>query len=181
MQIDPHTGLAPGVRQVLSPHFDARPVADDISLVVIHGISLPPAGFGGPHIEQFFAGNLQTEVHPYFREIAGQRVSAHFLIQRDGQIVQFVSVNRRAWHAGRSSYAGREACNDFSVGIELEGTDDLEYEAAQYAALEALITALLRAYPTLDRGRIVGHSDIAPGRKSDPGDSFDWSGLRAKS
>jgi N-acetyl-anhydromuramoyl-L-alanine amidase len=178
MQIDPHTGLAPGIRQVLSPHFDARPVAGDISLIVIHGISLPPGGFGGPHVEQFFSGNLRVAAHPYFEQIAGQRVSAHFLIGRDGQVIQFVSVNRRAWHAGRSGYAGREGCNDFSVGIELEGTDELPYEAAQYAALKMLIAALLEAYPGLSARRIVGHSEIAPGRKTDPGSSFEWSQLR---
>ncbi|MEO7775066.1 MAG: 1,6-anhydro-N-acetylmuramyl-L-alanine amidase AmpD [Steroidobacteraceae bacterium] len=179
MQVDAATGLVLGIRQVLSPHFDARQRADDISLIVIHGISLPPGGFGGPHIEQFFTGNLRRTEHPYFEEIAGQRVSAHLLVRRDGQLLQFVAFNKRAWHAGTSSYAGRDACNDFSIGIELEGTDELPYEAAQYAALDALIPALLAAYPTLSSERIVGHSDIAPGRKTDPGPRFDWTWLRS--
>lgn len=178
MKVDPATGLVPGVRQVLSPHFDARPVAMDISLIVIHGISLPPGEFGGPQIEQFFTGNLRSEAHPYFQEIAGQRVSAHLLVRRDGQLVQFVAFHRRAWHAGKSSYAGREACNDYSIGIELEGTDELCYESAQYATLKSIISALLDAYPTLAAERIVGHSDVAPGRKTDPGAMFDWTWLR---
>jgi AmpD protein len=178
MKVDPATGLVLGIRQVLSPHFDSRPVPADISLIVIHGISLPPGEFGGPHIEQFFTGNLRAAAHPYFQEIAGQRVSAHLLVGRDGRLVQFVSCNRRAWHAGKSSFADREACNDFSIGIELEGTDELRYEAAQYATLETLVPALLEAYPTLSAERIVGHSDIAPGRKTDPGALFDWTWLR---
>jgi N-acetyl-anhydromuramoyl-L-alanine amidase len=178
MKVDPATGLVLGVRQVLSPHCDARPQADDIALIVVHGISLPPGEFGGAYIEQFFCGNLRTDAHPYFLEIAGQRVSAHLLIRRDGRVVQFVPLNRRAWHAGKSSHAGREACNDYSIGVELEGTDELPYEAAQYATLEALIPALLDAYPTLAIERIVGHSDVAPGRKTDPGAAFEWGWLR---
>ena len=178
MKIDTATGLVTGIRQVLSPHCDARPKADDISLIVIHGISLPPGEFGGPHIEQFFTGNLRREAHPYFQEIHTQRVSAHLLVRRDGRLIQFVPCNRRAWHAGKSCHAGREACNDYSIGIELEGSDDTRYEAAQYATLEAIVAALLDAYPTLSSERIVGHSDIAPGRKTDPGALFDWTWLR---
>lgn len=178
MEVDTATGLVRGVRQVLSPHFDQRPVPHDVSLIVMHGISLPPGRFGGPYIEQFFCGNLPVAAHPYFQEIATQRVSAHLLVLRDGRLVQFVALDKRAWHAGKSSYAGREACNDFSIGIELEGTDELRYEPAQYATLAMLVPALLDAYPTLGRERIVGHSDIAPGRKTDPGPAFDWSWLR---
>ena len=161
LRIDPATGLALQVRQVLSPHFDARPMGAVPELIIVHGISLPP------------------EVHPFFAAMAIGRVSAHALIRRDGQIVQYVPFGERAWHSGRSEYRGRSACNDFSVGIELEGTDVVPYEAAQYESLVALIKALLNAYPTLSRDRIVGHSDVAPGRKSDPGDSFDWQRLRA--
>lgn len=178
-QIDPVTGLLIGVRQVLSPHQDARPAGIVPDLIVVHGISLPPGEFGGPWIDQLFAGNLDATVHPYFAEVAALRVSAHALIRRDGEIVQYVPFGARAWHAGASSYAGREACNDFSIGVELEGTDVADYTAAQYDALAALVQALCTTYPSLDRGRIVGHCDVAPGRKSDPGPSFHWSRLRA--
>jgi AmpD protein len=171
-------GVVCGVRQVLSPHCDERPVGVAPELIVVHGISLPPGEFGGAWIEKLFCGNLPATAHPYFATLAGARVSAHVLIQRDGTLVQFVPFGLRAWHAGVSSYEGRSACNDFSIGIELEGTDELAYEAAQYASLAALITALLRAYPTLSAARVVGHSDIAPGRKSDPGDAFDWPLMR---
>jgi AmpD protein len=179
MQIDVATGLALGVRQVLSPHFDSRPSGTVADLIIVHGISLPPGDFGGPWIERLFTGHLPPDAHPYFAAIAAGRVSAHALIRRDGEIVQFVPFHQRAWHAGRSEFGGRTACNDFSIGIELEGTDDLPYETAQYEALAALIKALLAAYPALTRDRIVGHSDVAPGRKTDPGQSFDWAVLRA--
>src|SRR5687767_11062879 len=154
--IDPAAGLLAGVREVLSPHFDSRPSSCQPELIVIHGISLPPGEFGGPWIDRLFTGNLPADAHPYFREIAGRRVSAHVLIRRDGEIVQYVPFHERAWHAGTSEYQGRAGCNDFSVGIELEGEDERPYEEAQYAALAALIAALLTAYPSLSRERIVG-------------------------
>ena len=179
LQIDPATGLLVGVQQVLSPNFDERPSGTTIDLIVLHGISLPPGEFGGPWIDRLFTGGLPADAHPYFGTIAGSRVSAHVLIRRPGAIVQYVPFEQRAWHAGVSSYQGRAACNDFSVGIELEGTDDIPYTDAQYEQLAALIEALLRTYPTLSPERIVGHSDVAPGRKSDPGPAFEWQRLRA--
>lgn len=178
MHIDPATGLLGAVRQVLSPHFDARPKGSAPELIVVHGISLPPGKFGGAWIDQLFTGGLDPDAHPFFRDIAQQRVSAHALIRRDGQVVQYVPFPARAWHAGESQYQGRAACNDFSIGIELEGTDDLAYEDAQYESLAQLIRALLAAYPSLASERVVGHSDIAPRRKTDPGGAFDWSRLR---
>ena len=171
------TGLLPGVRQVLTPHFDERPSGTAVDLIVVHGISLPPGQFGGPWIDRLFAGDLPANAHPDFREIAARRVSAHALIRRSGEIVQYVPFGLRAWHAGVSRYGSRAACNDFSIGIELEGTDDTPYTDAQYGQLAALIEALLAAYTALDRERIVGHSDIAPGRKTDPGPAFDWARL----
>ena len=178
LQIEPATGLLAGVRQVLSPHCDARPQDALPELIVVHGISLPAGEFGGPWIDRLFTGSLPAEAHPSFRDTALMRVSAHALIRRDGAIIQYVPFGLRAWHAGRSEYQGRQACNDFSIGIELEGTDTLPYEDAQYAGLAALVHALLAAYPTLAPQRIAGHSDIAPGRKSDPGPAFDWGRLR---
>jgi AmpD protein len=179
LRVHSATGLMEGVRQVLSPHCDARPAGVVPDLIVMHGISLPPGQFGGPWIDKLFTGNLPREVHPYFAEIHGMRVSAHLLVRRDGELVQFVPFTQRAWHAGASQYQGRNACNDFSIGIEMEGSDDVPYEAPQYPAAAAAIRALLKAYPTLDAARLVGHSDIAPGRKTDPGPSFDWAALRA--
>jgi AmpD protein len=179
LSIDAITGLAPGVRQVLSPHFDERPPAVPPALIVVHGISLPPGEFGGPWIDRLFTGNLPSGAHPSFAAIAPLRVSAHALIRRDGAITQYVPFAARAWHAGESSYQGRAACNDFSVGIELEGADEIAYTEPQYQSLAQLIGALCRAYPTLSVERLVGHSDIAPGRKSDPGPAFDWPRLRA--
>jgi AmpD protein len=178
MRCHAKTGLLAGVRQVLSPHCDERPEGAAPELIVVHGISLPPGEYGGPYIEQLFCGGLDPRGHPYFATLAGLRVSAHLLVRRDGAIVQFVPVGQRAWHAGRSSWQGREACNDFSVGIELEGSDEAPYEPAQYQALAAAIRALCAAWPTLSPERVVGHSDIAPGRKSDPGPAFDWPRLR---
>ena len=179
VKIDPATGLLAGVRQVLSPHFDARPAGVLPELLVVHGISLPPGEFDGPWIDRLFTGTLPADAHPYFRDIAAQRVSAHALIRRDGQIVQYVPFGERAWHAGQSTYRGRSFCNDFSIGIELEGTDDTPYADAQYEALATLIAALLAAYSSLTRDAIAGHSDIAPGRKTDPGPAFDWRRLQA--
>jgi AmpD protein len=175
MRVDVSTGLLVGVKQVFSPYFDARPAGVLPDLIVLHGISLPPGDFGGPWIARLFTGNLPPDAHPEFRERAGLKVSAHLLIRRDGATEQYVSFNDRAWHAGKSAWQGREACNDFSIGIECEGADDVPYAAAQYATLRALLPMLLETYPGITRERIVGHSDVAPGRKTDPGASFDWS------
>ena len=177
--IEPATGLLAGVRQVLSPHCDARPSGVAPEVIVVHGISLPAGEFGGPWIDHLFAGSLPAGAHPSFRDIAGLRVCAHTLIRRDGAITQYVPFGLRAWHAGQSQYRGRTGCNDFSIGIELEGTDAIPYTDAQYASLAALIAALLATYPTLSAEGITGHSDIAPGRKSDPGPVFDWARLRS--
>jgi N-acetyl-anhydromuramoyl-L-alanine amidase len=179
LKIDTATGLVAGVRQVLSPHLDARPKGVAPELLVVHGISLPPGEFGGPWIDRLFTGTLPADAHPSFRERAGLRVSAHVLIRRDGEIVQYVPFGERAWHAGESQYRGRPACNDFSIGVELEGTDETPYTDAQYTQLAALAAALLRAYDSLNEEHIVGHSDVAPGRKTDPGASFDWPRFRA--
>jgi AmpD protein len=168
------SGYATTAHRVHSANRDARPPGLPIDLVVVHGISLPPGEFGGEAIARLFTNRLDPHAHPYFASIAELRVSAHFLIRRDGELVQFVSCNDRAWHAGASSWKGRERCNDFSIGIELEGTDDLPYAAPQYTMLARLVRALRRAYPIAD---LVGHSDIAPGRKTDPGPTFDWSRL----
>jgi len=178
MRVDVSTGLLVGVKQVLSPHFNARPAGVAPDLIVIHGISLPPGEFGGPWIERLFTGNLPPDAHPYFAGIVGSRVSAHVVIRRDGRPVQFVPFGERAWHAGQSSWQGRDACNDYSIGIECEGADDVPYEDAQYETLRALLPKLLEAYPAITRERIVGHSDIAPGRKTDPGPAFDWARIR---
>jgi AmpD protein len=178
-ELDAATGLLRGVRQVFSPHHDARPAGQQPELVVVHGISLPPGEFGGPWIDRLFCGELPPDAHPYFAGIAALRVSAHLLVRRDGGVTQYAPLQARAWHAGVSRWQGREACNDFSIGIELEGTDETPYEPAQYTTLAALLDALRGVWPALVEGRIVGHSDIAPGRKSDPGPSFDWQRLRA--
>jgi AmpD protein len=180
LQVHVATGLLEGVRQVPSPHRDARPQGIVADLIVIHGISLPPGEFGGAWIEKLFTGNLPRDAHPYFQTIHGLRVSAHLLVRRDGELVQFVPFHLRAWHAGVSSYQGREACNDFSIGIEFEGADEVPYEAAQYEAGARAIRALLAAYPSLSPARIAGHSEIAPGRKTDPGPAFDWQALRSR-
>ena len=179
MRVDFSTGLLIAVKQVLSPFFDERPAGVAPDLIVLHGISLPPGDFGGPWVARLFTGNLPAEAHPEFRDRAGMRVSAHLLIRRDGEVVQFVSLKHRAWHAGKSSWQGRDACNDYSIGIECEGADDVPYEEAQYATLRRLLPMLLEAYPAITPDRVVGHSDVAPGRKTDPGPSFDWSRLPA--
>ncbi|MYB89360.1 MAG: 1,6-anhydro-N-acetylmuramyl-L-alanine amidase AmpD [Proteobacteria bacterium] len=177
MRVDPASHLITGVHYVPSPNTDERPGGCQPSVIVLHNISLPPGEFGGPGIEQLFTNQLDPDAHPDFAPIAEHRVSAHVLIRRDGSIVQFVPFHRRAWHAGISSYQGRENCNDFSIGIELEGTDTLPYENGQYQVLATLIDALRIAYPSLSRQRIVGHSEIAPDRKTDPGQAFDWDRL----
>jgi AmpD protein len=176
--VDPTTGWLEGVRRVESPNSDERPPGMDLDLIVVHGISLPPGRYGEGWIDRFFCNELPAAADPYFATIADMKVSAHVLVGRDGALTQYVSFHRRAWHAGRSSYSGRTACNDFSVGIELEGTDDSPYTRAQYESLAAVVRALRSAYPSLRGADIVGHSDIAPGRKSDPGAAFDWSALR---
>ena len=177
MRIDPSSHLLAGVRYVPSPNADDRPDNAVPSLIVIHNISLPPNEFGGPYIEQLFTNRLDFQAHPYFASLAESRVSAHVLIRRDGGVVQFVPFNRRAWHAGASEYRGRNDCNDFAVGIEMEGTDETPYEDVQYSVLAVLIDALRIAYPSLGKHGIVGHADIAPGRKTDPGPAFDWQRL----
>lgn len=160
-------------------NFDDRPDSSDISLLVIHNISLPPGEFGGGWIDRFFANHLDPDAHPYFADIADMRVSSHLLIERSGLLKQFVNLNHRAWHAGRSVFDGRAECNDFSIGIELEGTDDLPYTDAQYDTLISVTRAIMASYPAIDKNRILGHSDIAPGRKTDPGPGFDWSRFKA--
>jgi AmpD protein len=177
MQLDPHSGWCQGVQHCPSPNYNARPTGE-VSLLVIHNISLPPGQFGTGQVQAFFQNQLCGDAHPYFAGIVHLQVSAHFLIERDGAIIQFVSTLERAWHAGVSSFAGRESCNDFSIGIELEGTDDLPYTDAQYAALIALTHELQRVHPAITLERICGHCDIAPVRKTDPGQAFDWSRLR---
>jgi len=178
LRIDAATGLLVGARQVLSPHFDTRPMGVKPDLLVVHGISLPPGEFGGPWIDKLFTGTLPLDAHPFFRTLASLRASAHALIRRDGEIVQYVPFGLRAWHAGQSEYAGRQGCNDFSVGIELEGTDETPYADAQYEALAQLAAALFEAYPSLGPEHMVGHSDIAPERKTDPGPLFNWRRFR---
>lgn len=172
-------GWLAGVQRARSPNCDARPIGAGVELVVVHGISLPPGEFGGPWVERLFMNELDCGAHPYFRSLDGLRVSAHLLVRRDGSLVQFVPFNQRAWHAGRSEWRGREQCNDFSVGIELEGCDEVAYSAAQYAALASVLAALRGHYPELAADALVGHADIAPGRKSDPGPIFDWPRLAA--
>lgn len=159
-------------------HCDDRPRTDDISLLVIHNISLPPAQFGGNFISQFFCGQLNKNAHPYFAEIAHLRVSAHCLIQRDGKVIQYVPFIKRAWHAGQSSFQGRTTCNDYSIGIELEGTDSVNYTSEQYQSLAKLSQFIIKEFPKITLSRIVGHNDIAPNRKSDPGAAFDWQKFR---
>ena len=173
-RIEPDSGQILEARQVSSPNQDERPDGVEIGLLVIHGISLPAGSFGGSFVEDLFMNRLDAAAHESFLPLRQLRVSAHVFIRRDAEVIQFVSLNRRAWHAGVSSFEGRGCCNDFSIGIELEGTDHTPYEPAQYEVLDALITAVLKAYPGIHRGRIVGHCDIAPGRKTDPGPAFDW-------
>lgn len=160
--------------RVPSPNYSERPDPAGISLLVIHNISLPPGVFGGPHINELFCNRLDGSAHPYFAGICDLRVSAHVLIQRDGTVVQFVPFDKKAWHAGKSCFEGREECNDFSIGIELEGTDDVPFTPIQYEHLASITKALLLSYPALNTQRITGHADIAPGRKTDPGPCFDW-------
>ncbi len=177
--VEPAGGILKQARQVPSPNFDARPEGIGVDLLVVHGISLPPGEYGGPWIDRLFCNQLPADHHPYFAQVAALRVSSHLLIRRAGELVQYVSFNDRAWHAGQSAYLGREACNDFSVGIELEGSDEEAYTDLQYVNLAGAVRALCGAYDSLSPQRVVGHSDIAPGRKTDPGPAFDWPRLRA--
>jgi len=167
-------GWYSGAKRVPSPNCDDRPEGTSISLLVIHNISLPPGCFGNGYIEQFFQNKLPVAEHPFFTEIQHLQVSAHCLITREGEVVQFVPFQKRAWHAGKSLFDGRENCNDFSIGVELEGTDTSPYTSEQYKALAELTRILQAAFPSVSVGRIVGHSTIAPGRKTDPGEAFDW-------
>jgi AmpD protein len=175
MKIDQH--WLTDITRSSTPNVDDRSDPADISLLVIHCISLPPGQFGNHYIDQLFCNRLDPDKHPYFKDVYQLTVSAHVLIKRDGNCVQYVPFDKRAWHAGRSVYEGRERCNDFSIGIELEGTEFVDYTEQQYVRLAAVIRALLEAYPKLSTQRITGHSDIAPGRKTDPGASFDWQKL----
>jgi N-acetyl-anhydromuramoyl-L-alanine amidase len=176
-RVDPGSHRLSGARFVASPNSDERPEPDDISLLVIHAISLPPGEFGGSFIEQLFTNRLDPTAHPYFATIRDLKVSAHCVIDRNGSVTQYVPFDRRAWHAGESRFEERSRCNDFSIGIELEGTDDQPFEEAQYVQLARVTRALLLAYPRITPARIAGHSDIAPGRKTDPGPQFDWDGF----
>ncbi|MDD5389404.1 MAG: 1,6-anhydro-N-acetylmuramyl-L-alanine amidase AmpD [Gallionellaceae bacterium] len=164
-------GWLSAARRVVSPNFDARPDGEVVSLLVIHNISLPPGRFGGPGVEQLFTNRLNPDEHPYYAGIQGLRVSSHFFIRRDGELIQFVPCGARAWHAGASAWRGRERCNDFSIGVELEGTDETPFSDAQYAVLNRLQAVLRGAYPITG---LAGHCDIAPGRKTDPGPCFEW-------
>ena len=174
MRVDPASHTMVGVRYIPSPNFDERPAGIPISLILLHNISLPPKEFGGVYIDQLFMNQLNPNEHPYFAEIADQKVSSHILIRRSGELVQFVPFHKRAWHAGESNYKGKPRVNDFSIGIELEGADDIPYEAKQYMVLATLVDSLRIAYPSLTKEGIVGHSDVAPGRKTDPGLAFEW-------
>jgi AmpD protein len=172
---EPDAGWLAGARRLPSPNFDARPAGARVDLLVVHHISLPPGRFSGDAIERLFTNRLAPDAHPAFAALGALRVSVHFLIRRRGELLQFVDADARAWHAGASRFRGRQRCNDFSIGVELEGADDTAYAAAQYTMLARLIRVLRRTFPIED---IVGHADIAPGRKTDPGPAFDWARLR---
>ena len=178
LHVDRESGWVSGARLQPSPNCDARPNPDDVSLLVVHGISLPPGEFGGPWIDDLFCNRLDPARHPYFAEVCELKVSAHLLIRRDGELVQYVPLHLRAWHAGKSCFEGRDGCNDFSVGVELEGADAVPYAPPQYTRLAELARCLVQVFPAITPARIVGHSDIAPGRKTDPGPNFDWPRFR---
>ncbi len=180
MRVDATGNRLLDARQMPSPNCDERPDCEDISLIVIHGISLPPGEYGGAWIDDLFTNRLDPDAHPYFPGIAHLRVSSHVLIRRDGAVVQYVPFRKRAWHAGESCYQGRSCCNDYSIGIELEGQDDEPYSPQQYDRLAAIIQVLTRTFPGISSDRIRGHSDIAPGRKTDPGEAFDWLALNER-
>ncbi len=176
-RIDVNGWIAPA-RHVPSPNFNTRPADARISLLVIHSISLPPGEFGGPCIDAFFTNSLDRDAHPYFQSIADMKVSSHLLIRRDGAVVQYVPFTQRAWHAGASQFQGVTECNDYSIGIEMEGCDEYGYETAQYRTLAAITKLLQKNYPDITTERIAGHCDIAPQRKTDPGPHFDWERYR---
>ena len=180
VKLDPSGDYLLEARQQPSPNCDERPPGTGISLLVIHGISLPPGEYGGPEIDQLFTNCLDPDAHPYFLDVAHRKVSSHLLIRRDGEVVQYVPFHKRAWHAGESCYAGCSACNDFSIGIELEGMDEEAYTPEQYERLVEVTGVLVNAFPELSTERIAGHSDIAPQRKTDPGPAFDWDRFRAR-
>ncbi|MEH6580444.1 MAG: 1,6-anhydro-N-acetylmuramyl-L-alanine amidase AmpD [Halioglobus sp.] len=173
-----NNGWLDQARRAPSPNFGPRPAHSETDLLVIHNISLPPGQYEGCCIEQFFCNVLDWDEHPYFEQIRGLEVSAHLLVRRSGELLQFVGFGDRAWHAGRSCFQGREECNDFSIGVELEGADDEPYEEVQYRVLAAVTRVLLSEYPQMSADKIVGHSEIAPGRKTDPGPAFDWQRYR---
>jgi len=177
LNLDSEQRWLQGARRQCSPNCDERPPACKIDLLIVHGISLPPGQYGGPYIDQLFTNTLEPQAHPYFAGIADARVSSHLLIDREGALTQYVPFDLRAWHAGQSVFRGRKLCNDFSIGIELEGCDAQPYTSVQYALLAAAIKALRKNWPALEKDRIVGHSDVAPGRKTDPGPAFDWAHL----
>jgi AmpD protein len=179
LHVDTDSGWVINARRVISPNQDERPPNMVAEWLVVHSISLPPGEYGGPWVDALFTNCLEPAAHPYFQEICCLRVSAHVFIARDGALTQYVPFHKRAWHAGVSFLNGRSQCNDFTIGIELEGTDVAPYEEIQYQTLISLISALACAYPTLSKERIIGHSDIAPGRKTDPGPAFDWDHLRS--
>lgn len=177
-KVDRESGLISRAAHRFSPNQDNRPAGMPVDLLVVHGISLPPGEFGGSWVDALFTNRLDPRAHPYFRDIADLRVSAHLLIRRDGTVVQYVPFHRRAWHAGVSEFAGRAGCNDYSIGIELEGADDVPYTDTQYQLLARIYFAIVEQYPGITPERVVGHSDVAPGRKTDPGAAFDWARLR---
>lgn len=172
--VSPGAGILRPATQCPSPNQDDRPDESAPNLVIIHGISLPPGEYAGTYIESLFTNSLDWSAHPYFGELKGMQVSAHLMIRRDGEVIQFVPFQRRAWHAGESCFRGVSCCNDFSIGIELEGTDESPYEEVQYDCLIAVLAAIMAAYPAIEVRRIAGHCDVAPGRKTDPGPAFDW-------
>jgi AmpD protein len=171
---DPSPGIIPFAKQRFTPNQDERPSGCNIDLLVIHNISLPPGEFGGPWIDALFMNRLEPSAHPFFRGIYDRKVSSHLFIRRDGDLIQYVPLNKRAWHAGNSSYCGKQRCNDFSIGIELEGTDDEAYTRIQYEILAKASRFIIQRFPAITLNRIVGHADIAPSRKTDPGPAFDW-------
>ena len=178
MKLDRSSQLINGIQQISSPNFDNRPSGMEPEVIIIHAISLPPGIYGGNYIESLFCNTLDHQAHEYFAHLEGLKVSSHLLIRRDGSVVQFVPLDKRAWHAGVSQCLGRDRVNDFSIGIELEGCDEDQFEEDQYESLSRLIELLLQEYLKIDRSRIFGHSEIAPGRKTDPGPKFDWSRVR---
>jgi AmpD protein len=177
-KIDPITGLLAPVTFLSSPHCDERPGEAPIDMIVVHGISLPPGEFGTHAVPAFFCGELDFSTHPAYASLVTMRVSAHLFIRRTGEVIQFVPFNKRAWHAGESFFQGKSRCNDFSIGIELEGTDEVPYTSLQYDVLSQVIRVLMSAYPGITLDRVLGHHDIAPGRKTDPGPVFDWPHLK---